>query len=142
MFEHPFLFNHTAKPSLESELLPRRLKYDDWSILTWLPLKLCLSFPPFPIVTFPPNNSFIKYLLSFAIFISIGFVIGLSKFLYFSSIKGVFHCFYLSILLFSEFIFICSIKVYFKFSLSFDDYYQFGLCILIFGRILTYGLNT
>lgn len=66
---------------------------------------------------------------------------GLSKFLNFSSMKGVFHCFYLSIRFFSEFIFICSIKVYFKLYLSFVDSYQFGLCILILGKIPISGLN-
>lgn len=88
-----------------------------------------------------PNSSFIKYLLSFAIFISIGFVIGLSRFLNFSSMKGVLHCFYLSILFFSEFIFICSIRVYFRFYLSFDDSSKFGLCLLILGTIPISGLK-
>jgi hypothetical protein len=55
--------------------------------------------------------------------------------------KGVFHCFYLSILFFSDFIFICSIKVDFRFSLSFDDSSKFGLCMLIFGTIPISGLK-
>jgi hypothetical protein len=55
--------------------------------------------------------------------------------------KGVLHCFYLSILFFSEFIFICSIKVYFRFSLSFDDSSKFGLCMLILGTIPISGLK-
>ena len=139
-------FIHIPNPNLDSEMLPLRLRYDAWSNPNSLPLMFdCLSFAnpivPFPIVILDPSSYFIRYLLSFAILISIGFVIGLSKFLNFSSMKGVFNCFSLSTLFLSEFIFICSIKVYFKFSFNFDDYSQFGLCMLIFGSIPTSGLN-